>query len=109
MESRVLPPTEPSASSPPAQLYSLTNTHFSAYLIAVCRRQYRGARMASSDEVVEYLFDDADCKAVQLVRDYRMGKAIASDPRTLFESQSSLKGEAACVWAGVANAKPVRR
>ena len=93
--------------NPEPHFFSTPNTNLCAYLIVTNRLHYRGARMASDHDGVEFLFDDPDGLGAQLMRNFKTGNAAPAEPRALFEAQGFLRSEVKRVWAGVAHVKPV--
>jgi hypothetical protein len=100
----VLPAAQAAAPNPDPHFFTTPNTNLGAYFIATNRLQYRGAKMASDHDGVEFHFDDPDGVGAQLVRKFKTGSADPAEPRALFEAQGFLKSEVKRVRAGVANA-----
>lgn len=94
--------------NPVPHFFTTPNTNLGAYLIVTNRLQYRGARMASDHDGVEFLFDDLDGAGSQITRSFKTGNAVPAEPRALFEAQGFLKSEVKRVRAGVANANVSR-
>lgn len=90
--------------SPESHLFTAPNANLGAYFIVTNRLQYRGARMASDHDGVEFLFDDPDGAGAQITRSFKTGNAVPTEPRALFEAQGFLKSEVKRVRVGVANA-----
>ena len=90
--------------NPAQHFFTPQNKNLGAYLTVTNRLHYRGARMASDHDGVEFLFDDPDDAGAQITRSFKTGNTVPAEPRTLFEVQGFLKSEVKRIRAGVANA-----
>jgi hypothetical protein len=84
-------------------LFITPNTNLAVYLIITGKLPYRGARLATTHDGVEFLFDDPNDTGTKMMRAFKSRSAEPVDPNALFEAQGFLKSEVKRIRVGVAN------